>query len=125
MPSLSKVSMAATLTKCTPPAASGGLKVAAFARASEESSPREKQQVTDGEGGKKETWEDPSHGLTCIPRCSCPLNNVSAQICDSFSGYANPTSWLSTGQFFPSFERLRGKCFEDSSERVNYLHFTL
>ena len=29
-----------------------------------------------GEGGK-EIWEEESHGLTCIPRCSCPLNNVS------------------------------------------------
>ena len=27
--------------------------------------------------------------------------------------------------FSPSFERLRGKCFEDCTERVNYLHFTL
>ena len=94
--------MAATLTKCTPPAASGGLKVAAFARTtgSEESFSREKQQApaavsADGEGGKKEIWEEESHGLTCIPRCSCPLNNVSLRIHDSFSGCANPTSWIS------------------------------
>ena len=25
--------------------------------------------------GPKEIWEEASHGLTCIPRCSCPLNN--------------------------------------------------
>ncbi len=27
-----------------------------------------------GEGGK-EIWEEGSHGLACIPRCSCPLSN--------------------------------------------------
>ena len=32
---------------------------------------------------------------------------------------------LHTGRFFPSFERLRGKCFEDCTERIKCKQFTL
>ena len=35
------------------------------------------------------------------------------------------TTLHTTGRFFPSFERLCDKCFKDSTERVNCLHFTL
>ena len=38
---------------------------------------------------------------------------------------AEKVSEMATGRFFPSFERLRGKCFEDCTERVKCKQFTL
>jgi hypothetical protein len=59
---------------------SKGLKIASFASQSPSAATIEVVESGRdeyvGEDGK-EIWEEAGHGLKCIPRCSCPLNNVS------------------------------------------------